>query len=64
VGRACAGAGVGREIPVSRAEGIVDIHVEGSRKLLREALVALLLLRIETHVLEKAALHVCVRRKK
>jgi hypothetical protein len=42
--------------PVSSAESIVDIHVEGGSQFLRKALVILLFLGIEAHVLQNAAL--------
>ena len=43
--------------PVSSAESIVDIHVEGGSQFLRKALVILLFLGIEAHVLQHAARH-------
>jgi hypothetical protein len=42
--------------PVRGTEGIVNVHVEGSSELLGELLVVLLLLGVETNVLEKANL--------
>mmetsp|Transcript_46494 Transcript_46494/g.97282 ORF Transcript_46494/g.97282 Transcript_46494/m.97282 type:complete len:226 (-) Transcript_46494:15-692(-) len=38
------------------AESVVDVHVERSSELLRERLVVLLLLRVETNILKEAAL--------
>jgi hypothetical protein len=41
---------------VSSAECVVDVHVERSRQFLGKALVILLFLGIEAHVLQHAAL--------
>jgi hypothetical protein len=43
---------------MSSAESVIDIHVERSSELLRERLVVLLLLGVETNVLEKTVLSV------